>query len=68
MNLLNKINELYKLNIIFIFSKKSIYYTNLYLKSHDLQFPFHERYYIFGKRTKLFIYRYIQKKIFFLKK
>ncbi|QCI21293.1 uroporphyrinogen-III synthase [Buchnera aphidicola (Hyperomyzus lactucae)] len=68
ISLSKKANELYKSNIILVFSKKSIYYTNLYLTRHNLRWPSHARYYAIGKSTAFFLYKYIKKKFFFLKK
>lgn len=67
-NLSNKINELYKSDIILIFSKKAIYYTDLYLKNNNLTWPSYPRYYTIGKSTAIFLYQHIKKKIFFSKK
>jgi len=68
ISLSKKINELYQSNIILVFSKKSIYYTNLYLTKNNLRWPSCARYYAIGKSTALFLYKYIKKKLFFLKK
>lgn len=67
MNLSKKISELYKTNIILVFSKQSIYYTNLYLKNNDLKWPSYPRYYAIGKSTACFLYKHVKKKFFFLK-
>lgn len=67
VNLSNKVNDLYESNIIIIFSKKSIYYTNLYLKNHNLQWPFDAEYYTVGQSTALSLYKHVKKKLFFPK-
>lgn len=66
INLSNKINELYKSNIIVLFSKQSVYYTNLYLNTNNLKWPDSAKYFTIGKSTALFLYKYIKKKFFFL--
>ncbi|QCI17960.1 uroporphyrinogen-III synthase [Buchnera aphidicola (Acyrthosiphon lactucae)] len=67
-SLSKKINELYRSKIILIFSKKSIYYTNLYLINNNLKWPVDAKYYAIGKSTAFFLYKYIKKKLFFLQK
>ncbi|WP_261979682.1 uroporphyrinogen-III synthase [Buchnera aphidicola] len=68
ISLSNKINSLYHSNVILIFSKKSIYYTNLYLKKNNLKWPSDAKYYAIGKSTAMFLHKYVKKKLFFLKK
>ncbi|MCU4137215.1 uroporphyrinogen-III synthase [Buchnera aphidicola (Sitobion miscanthi)] len=68
ISLSKKINILYQSKIILIFSKKSVYYTNLYLKKNNLKWPFHARYYAIGKSTAFFLYNYIKKNFFSYKK
>ncbi|WP_284443200.1 uroporphyrinogen-III synthase [Buchnera aphidicola] len=68
ISLSKKINELYESKIIVIFSKKSIFYTNLYLKNNNLKWPFHVKYYAIGKSTAFFLKKYIKKKLLFLQK
>ncbi|ANZ22764.1 uroporphyrinogen-III synthase [Buchnera aphidicola (Diuraphis noxia)] len=68
MNLSNKCNELYQSNIIVLFSKRSIYYTNLYLKHNNLKWPDNVKYFTIGQSTALFLYKYVKKKYFSLKK
>lgn len=59
-----KFYELYTSDVIIVFSKKSIYYTNLFLKKNNLQWPSYPEYYAIGNSTALFLYKYIKKKIF----
>lgn len=66
-NLSNKIFELYQSNIILVFSKMSIYYTNLYLKKNNLKWPAHVKYYAIGHNTAACLRKYVKKKFFFLK-
>jgi len=68
ISLSKKIDELYQSNIILVFSKKSIHYTNLYLTNNNLRWPSCARYYAIGKSTASFLYKYVKKKLFFLKK
>lgn len=68
ISLSKRINELYTSNIILVFSKKSIYYTNLFLQKNNLQWPSHAKYYAIGKSTANFLYRHIKKKLLFRKK
>lgn len=68
ISLSKKIDMLYKSNVILVFSKKSIYYTNLYLIKNNLQWPLNVKYYAIGKSTAIFLYRYVKKKLFFLNK
>lgn len=68
ISLSQNINELYTSNVILVFSKNAIYYTNLYFKKNNLQWPSHVKYYAIGKSTANVLYRYIKKKIIFPKK
>ncbi|WAI18282.1 MAG: uroporphyrinogen-III synthase [Buchnera aphidicola (Acyrthosiphon caraganae)] len=68
ISLSKKINELYQSKIILVFSKKSIYFTNLYLIKNNLEWPSNVKYYAIGKSTAFFLNNYIKKKFFFLKK
>ncbi|QCI17385.1 uroporphyrinogen-III synthase [Buchnera aphidicola (Aphis helianthi)] len=62
ISLSKKIYELYTSDVILIFSKKSIYYTNLYLINNNLNWPISPDYYAIGKGTALFLKKYIKKK------
>lgn len=62
-----KIYELYISDIILIFSKKSIYYINMYFKKNNLIWPIYPKYYAIGKSTALILQKYVKKKIFFPK-
>lgn len=67
INLSNKIDDFYKSDVIIIFSKQCIYYTNLYLKNHNLQWPYSPVYYTIGQSTAFSLYKHVKKKLFFLK-
>ncbi|WP_261979413.1 uroporphyrinogen-III synthase [Buchnera aphidicola] len=67
ISLSKKINELYKSNIILVFSKQAVYYTNIYLINNNLTWPTGPRYYAIGKKTAFLLYKTIKKKLFFLK-
>ncbi|QCI24084.1 uroporphyrinogen-III synthase [Buchnera aphidicola (Macrosiphoniella sanborni)] len=67
-SLSKKITKLYEANIILVFSKMSVYYTNLYLKNNNLQWPSHVIYYAIGQSTANLLNQYVKKKFFFQKK
>lgn len=67
-SLSKKVHKLYQSKIILVFSKKSIYYTDLYLTKNNLKWPYYAKYYAIGKSTASFLYNYIKKKFFFLEK
>lgn len=67
INLSNKINELYNSNIVVVFSKTCIYYTNLFLEDHNLTWPSYVKYFTIGKSTAIDLCKYVKKKSFFLK-
>ncbi|ALD15512.1 hypothetical protein IX46_03060 [Buchnera aphidicola (Aphis glycines)] len=60
-----KKHELYTADIMIIFSKRSVYYTNLYLNKNNLNWPLNPDYYAIGKGTAIFLEKYIEKKILF---
>lgn len=66
-SLLKRQIKLYESDIILVFSKMSIYYTNLYLKKNNLQWPNHVKYYAIGQNTADLLSKYV-KTIFFPKK
>ncbi|WP_422667462.1 uroporphyrinogen-III synthase [Buchnera aphidicola] len=61
------INQLYQADKIIIFSQKAIYYTHLYLKSKNLNWPSKPKYYTIGKSTGLLLQKYIKKKFLYHK-
>jgi uroporphyrinogen-III synthase len=67
INLSNKVDELYQSDVIIFFSKTSIYYTDLFLKQKNLKWPFFVKYFTIGQSTAFFLYKHVQKKIFFPK-
>ncbi|QCI19099.1 uroporphyrinogen-III synthase [Buchnera aphidicola] len=62
ISLSKKICELYKSDIILIFSKRSVYYTNLYLNENNLHWPLNPDYYAIGNGTAIFFQKYVKKK------
>lgn len=67
ISLSKKKYELYTSDKIIIFSKKSVYYTNLYLNKNNLHWPLSPDYYTIGKGTALVLKKYIKKKFYFQK-
>lgn len=67
ISLSKKIYELYTADIILIFSKKSVYYTNLYLNKNNLHWPIDPDYYAIGQGTAVFLKKYVKKKFYFQK-
>lgn len=67
ISLSKRINELYNSDIVLLFSKKSVHYTNLYLKKNHLKWPSQAQYFTIGKSTASFLYKFVKKKLFFLK-
>ncbi|WP_261979538.1 uroporphyrinogen-III synthase [Buchnera aphidicola] len=65
MNLSKKLHELYTSDIVLIFSKKSVYYVNLYLNKNNLDWPLSPDYYTIGKGTAIFLKQHIKKKFYF---
>nr|WP_261979427.1 uroporphyrinogen-III synthase [Buchnera aphidicola] len=68
ISLSKKAYQLYTSDLIFVFSKKSIYFTQLYLNYHNLVWPSHPKYYAIGKNTAFFLKKYVLKKVYFPKK
>lgn len=68
ISLAKKIKDLYQANIILVFSKTSIYYTNLYLNNHNLKWPTNAVYYAIGSSTANLLNTYVKKRIIFPKK
>lgn len=67
ISLSKKIYKLYISDIILIFSKKSVYYTNLYLNQNNLHWPIIPDYYTIGQGTAIFLKKYVKKKFYFQK-
>ncbi len=67
ISLSKKIYELYTSDIILFFSKKSVYYTNVYLNQNNLHWPIEPDYYTIGQGTAIFLNKYIKKKFYFQK-
>ena len=61
-SLSKKFYELLKSDIVLTFSKKAIYYTNIYLKKNNLMWPMHPKYYAIGKSTAFALQKYVKKK------
>lgn len=60
--LTKNIQLLYKSDKIIIFSPKAVYYTNLYLKKHALNWPSYPQYYAIGQSTATLLQNHIKKK------
>lgn len=65
ISLSKKKYELYTSDVMIIFSKKSVHYTNLYLNKNNLHWPLNPDYYAIGKGTAIFLEKYIKKKFCF---
>lgn len=63
-SLSKKYFELYISDIILVFSKKSIYYINMYFEKNNLIWPIYPEYYAIGKKTAFILQKYVKKRIF----